>query len=213
MAEIKQAPQKGRERTFWFTAARVLSALLTHTIYPVRYVGCEYAAMDAPFIVVSTHKHWLDPLLVGSRIKRYEVRFLGKKELVGTKIGAWMLDKLHMIVVDRHNSDLKAMRDCVQVIRDGHVLCIFPEGTRCPDTTLEHMESGCALIALRSKAPVLPVLVDKPCRLFRTVHVIYGPPVDLSDLIAEGISAETAEKCNARIREHILRLASGGAEK
>ena len=208
MSEKKvPAPEK---RTFWFTMARGLTWFLGHTFFPVRYSGREYTGLDAPFILVSNHKHWLDPLVVGNGIKRYEVRFLGKKELVKTKVGAWLMEKLHMIVVDRHNSDLKAMRDCVNVIRQGHVLGIFPEGTRCKETTLEHMENGCAFIALRAKVPLLPVLIDKPCKLFRLTKVTYGPAVDISDLVAEGISNETAEKLNERIRTAILSLADGG---
>ena len=166
------APEK---RTFWFTAARALTWLLGHTVFPLRYYGRAYADLDAPFILVSNHKHWLDPLAAGAGVRRYEVRFLGKKELVKTRLGAWLLERLHMIVVDRHNSDLKAMRDCVNVIRQGHVLGIFPEGTRCPDTTMEHMENGCAFIALRARVPLLPVLIDRKIRPFHVTRITYGP--------------------------------------
>lgn len=210
MSEAKRP--EAEKRTFWFTAARGLVWLLGHTVYPIRYYGRSYTELDAPYILVSNHKHWLDPLIVGNGIKRYEVRFLGKKELAKTRATAWLMEKLHMIVVDRHHSDLKAMRDCVNVVRQGHVLGIFPEGTRCRKTTLEHMESGCAFIALRAKVPLLPVLIDRPVRLFRTTRVIYGPPIDVSDLAAEGISAETAEKLNDRIRASILALSDSGAK-
>lgn len=209
MSEKQTAARE--KRTFWFTAARRLIWVLGHTIYPLRFHGREYADLDAPFILVSNHKHWLDPLIIGSGIRRYEVRFLGKKELVKTRIGAWLLNKLHMIVVDRHNSDLKAMRECMNVIRQGHVLGIFPEGTRCRNTTMEHLETGCAFIALRAKVPLLPVLIDRPVRPFRLTRVTYGPPIDISDLAAEGINAETAEKLNERIRASILSLSDGGA--
>ncbi len=209
MSEKQTAARE--KRTFWFTAARRLIWVLGHTIYPLRFHGREYADLDAPFILVSNHKHWLDPLIIGSGIRRYEVRFLGKKELVKTRVGAWLLNKLHMIVVDRHNSDLKAMRECMNVIRQGHVLGIFPEGTRCRNTTMEHLETGCAFIALRAKVPLLPVLIDRPVRPFRLTRVTYGPPIDISDLAAEGINAETAEKLNERIRASILSLSDGGA--
>ena len=209
MSEKQTAARE--KRTFWFTAARRLIWVLGHTIYPLRFHGREYADLDAPFILVSNHKHWLDPLIIGSGIRRYEVRFLGKKELVKTRVGAWLLNKLHMIVVDRHNSDLKAMRECMNVIRQGHVLGIFPEGTRCRNTTMEHLETGCAFIALRAKVPLLPVLIDRPVRPFRLTRVTYGPPIDISDLVAEGINAETAEKLNERIRASILSLSDGGA--
>ena len=211
---MSEEKRPAREKaTFWFTMARGFVWLVGHTFWPVRFHGREYADLDAPFILVSNHKHWLDPLIIGSGIRRYEVRYLGKKELVKTKIGAWLLDKLHMIVVDRHNSDLKAMRDCVNVVREGHVLGIFPEGTRCRETTMEHLETGCAFIALRAKVPLLPALIDRPVRAFHVTHVTYGPPIDISDLVAEGISSETAEKLNDRIRKSVLALADSGAEK
>ena len=75
---------------------------------------------------------------------------------------------------------------------------------------MEHMETGCAFIALRAKVPLLPALIDKPCRLFRLTKVTYGPLIDISDLVAEGISTETADKLNERIRTAILALADGG---
>ena len=195
-----------RERTFWFTMARIVTRILTHTVFPTRWHIPDGLSVRGPAIVVSNHKHWLDPLLVGVKIKDQEIRFLGKKELVKTKIGEKLLTRLHMIVVDRHNSDLKAMRDCVNTVRQGHVLGIFPEGTRCRDTTMEHLETGCALIALRCKATVYPVLIDRPCRLFRRVNVYFGQPLVLDDLYEASPNGETAEEMNRRIRESVLSL-------
>lgn len=199
-------PSAKRERTFWFTMARIVTQILTHTVFPTRWHIPEGLSIHGPAIVVSNHKHWLDPLLVGVKIKDQEIRFLGKKELVKTKIGEKLLTRLHMIVVDRHNSDLKAMRDCVSTVRQGHVLGIFPEGTRCRDTTMEHLETGCALIALRCKAAVYPVLIDRPCRLFRRVNVFFGAPLSLDDLYEASPNGETAEEMNRRIRESVLSL-------
>lgn len=201
----QKAPPK--EKTFWYTCARAVNFILTHTVYPVTWHMPEHFSDAPPAIIVSNHKHWLDPLLIGSRIKTCEVRFLGKKELVKTRLGAFVLDKLHMIVVDRHNSDLKAMRECVNTVREGHILAIFPEGTRCRDTTLEHMESGCAMIALRCKVPVIPVLIDRPCGLFRRVHVRFGRPIPLTDLYEAPFNNETAAAVLERMREGILSLA------
>ncbi len=200
------APSGKKERTFWYTMARGLTLFLTHTVFPARWHIPEGLSIHGPAIVVSNHKHWLDPLLVGVKIKDQELRFLGKKELVRTKIGEKLLSRLHMIVVDRHNSDLKAMRDCVSTVRQGHVLGIFPEGTRCRDTTMEHLETGCALIALRCRAEVYPVLIDRPCRLFRRVNVYFGRPLSLDDLYQASPNGETADEMNRRIREGVLRL-------
>ena len=201
----RETSQKG-EKTFWYTMARAVTLFLTHTVFPTRWHVPEGLSIEGPAIVVSNHKHWLDPLLIGVKIKNQELRFLGKKELVKTKAGEKLLTRLHMIVVDRHNSDLKAMRDCVNTVRQGHILGIFPEGTRCRETTMEHLETGCALIALRCKATVYPVLIDRPCRLFRRVNVYFGQPLALDDLYEASPNGETAEEMNRRIREGVLSL-------
>ena len=195
-----------REKTFWYTMARAVTRLLTRTVFPTRWYIPEGLSIKGPAIVVSNHKHWLDPLLIGVKIKNQEVRFLGKKELVKTRLGEKLLTRLHMIVVDRHNSDLKAMRDCVNTVRQGHILGIFPEGTRCRKTTMDHLETGCALIALRCKSPVYPVLIDRPCRPFRRVNVYFGRSLALDDLYEASPNGETAEEMNRRIREGVLAL-------
>ena len=200
----QEPPRK--TRTFWYTMARGVTLILTHTIYPVRWHIPKDLSIRPPAIIVSNHKHWLDPLLVGVKVRPYEIRFLGKKELTKSPLAAKLLDKLHMIVVDRHNSDLKAMRDCVQTVRQGNILSIFPEGTRCRDTTMAHMESGCSLIALRCKAPVYPVLIDAPCRPFRRVNVYFGRPLPLEDLYEQPLSAQSAEELDRRVRDSILSL-------
>ncbi len=201
------SPEK---RTFWYTMARGVTLLLTHTVFPTRWHIPSDLSIQGPAIIVSNHRHWLDPLLIGVKVRGYEIRFLGKKELVQTKVGKWLLTALHMIVVDRHNSDLKAMRACVQTIREGHILSIFPEGTRCKGEAMAHLETGSSLIALRCKVPVYPVLIDRPCKLFRRVNVYFGHALSLDDLFEGPTDNQAAEEMTRRIREGVLSLGPKG---
>ena len=203
MAEPEKKQKK--ERTFLFTLARAFAHLML-LFYPTRYHGLENIPTEAPFILISNHKHWFDPLLIAVKIRAFEVRFLGKKELGKAKIAHYVLQKLHMILVDRHNSDMAAMRSCVNVIRQGHVLGIFPEGTRCKETTMEHIESGAAFIALRCKAPLVPVLIERPCKLFRKNDVWFGKPLEVQDLYAEEINTETVARLMDRMCSGICKL-------
>ena len=204
MAEPEKK-QKKKERTFLFTLARAFAHLML-LFYPTRYHGLENIPTEAPFILISNHKHWFDPLLIAVKIRAFEVRFLGKKELGKAKIAHYVLQKLHMILVDRHNSDMAAMRACVNVIRQGHVLGIFPEGTRCKETTMEHIESGAAFIALRCKVPLVPVLIERPCKLFRKNDVWFGKPLEVQDLYAEEINTETVARLMDRMCSGICTL-------
>ena len=66
---------------------------------------------------------------------------------------------------------------------------------------MEHIESGTSLIAMRSKAPVIPIYFDRKLSLFKVTNLYVGEPIPYDDLLAEGINTETCEKMNERIRE------------
>lgn len=72
----------------------------------------------------------VDPILIAWGCFRYQIHFLGKKELESVPILRWLFNKLDMIPVDRHNMDMHAVRACLKTLKEGHVLGIFPEGTQ-----------------------------------------------------------------------------------
>ena len=108
---------------------------------------------------------------------------------------------MHMIPVDRGNSDMAALRTCMKTLRDGGVLGIFPEGTRHKQGVMEELESGTALIALRSNVPVIPMLITPKFRFFRRMHLYVGTPIEYQDLRAEGINSATCNALCTRITE------------
>ncbi len=204
------SPEK--ERTFVYTLARIVACIGSHSIFPVRYYGRENFNLQGPYIAMSNHNSALDPLILAYPCKKYEFRFVGKKELTKNKfIGALLNKGLHMITVDRHNSDLAAMRLFMKTLRDGYVLGIFPEGTRHHEDLMNEVETGAAVLALRAKVPILPVYIQSKPRLFRFNHVYIGKPMDISDLADQGFNTDTVEALCNRIRDtfHQMRRDAG----
>ena len=210
--KTNEEPKK--ERTFWYSLARIVAGIGGHTIFPVRYHNRErFSQVKAPFILISNHKSAIDPLIIAYPCKDYEIRFVGKKELNVNKPVARLLEKLHMITVDRHNADLAAMRTCIRTLREGHALGIFPEGTRHLPDLMSEVETGTAVLALRANVPLLPVyLSDKP-RFLRLNQVYIGEPMDISDLSAQGYDAQVVEQLTARIRETFLAMRRDAQKK
>ena len=205
MSTEATAPQK--ERTFVYTLARIVAFLGTHTIFPVRYHNRENMDLDAPYIAISNHQSAMDPLILAYPCKKYEYRFVGKKELTKNKLIARLLEKgLHMITVDRHNSDLAAMRQCLRTLRDGNVLAIFPEGTRHQPDLMAQVETGTAVLALKANVPLLPVYIKYKPRFLRMNHVYIGPPMDISDLSAQGVDAAVVDQACERIKNTFLQM-------
>lgn len=196
---LGQPPKPAEPFTPLYKAARVLAAALFLTLMPVRYHRPEVAQLDAPFILISNHNCMLDPLLVGLKCYRYHIRFLGKKELESVRLARWLFRKLLMIPVDRHNMDMTAMRACLKALREGHALGIFPEGTRHHEGVMEAMESGIAMIALRSKVKLLPAYIQGKPRLFHRTHVYYGDPIPVHDIACKGVNKDTCAELMDRI--------------
>lgn len=195
------------EKDTWiYRVARALAWLLFTVLTPVRYYGVgKLKKREPPFVLISNHVHALDPFILAFPIPSQCV-FLGKKELAKNSFTRWIMRGLHCILVDRHNTDMEAMRACMKAIRMKKTLVIFPEGTRHHEGQMEHIENGTSLIVLRGKAPVIPVYIDGPLKLFHRVRAYVGDPIPYEDLAAEGINVDVCEKLNERMRETFRRM-------
>ena len=189
------------EKNTFYKVIWGLATALTHTLMPTEWHGRENLPAEAPYVMIGNHNHALDPVFMCVAVKKHQVCFMAKKELAKNPVAKWFLIKLHCILVDRHNSDMEAMRNCTRVLREGHILGIFPEGTRYHEGQMEQIEAGTALLTMRAKAPLVPVYLEQKVRFFHKNHCWIGAPIAYDDLLQDGINTETCEKLNERIRE------------
>jgi len=208
MSELKKQDKKVSKPVDTSKPSKVYSVVLAvakvllRTILPVKYHGLEQISdLKAPYILMANHTTMLDPFMMAVAIPQYQIRFIGKKELWKIKPFAWFANSIRAIPVDRHNTDMEAMRACMRVTREGHVLGIFPEGTRHHAGLMTELESGVAMIALRSRVPLVPVYIAGKLGLFRTLHVYVGKPIVMDDLREQGINTETCKALLGRITE------------
>ena len=182
-----------------YTIARGLAYVVFHTLFPLRIHHVERLKRPAPYLLIGNHNSWLDPLAMCYRIPGQQTAFLGKKELARNPLAKKVLEDLGLIAVDRHHSDMEAMRACMRALREGRILGIFPEGTRHHKGLMDQLEGGTALLALRCNVPLVPVYFDKKFRLFRLVHMYVGQDIPLDDLIAQGVNKGTCDQLLQRI--------------
>ena len=113
-----------------------------------------------PLIIAANHASNLDVPIIGAwlipRLGR-RIHWLGKKELFDWPIIGWVAANGGVHPVDRGTADIEAFRLAQRILDQGHVLFVFPEGTRSPDGRLQGARDGIALLALRTGAPVVPV--------------------------------------------------------
>lgn len=200
MSEPQKKPEKRQGRPMSYEVCWQIVNVLLKTVFPTKFVGRENIPQEAPFMAIGNHLSMVDPVLVAIGCGKHQIHFVGKKELAKVKFLEWFFGKkLGVIFIDRHNSDMEAMRACVKVLREGGNLGIFPEGTRYHEGLMTQMESGTALIALRSGVPVIPFYIPGKIGLFRRLKVVVGKPVETADLRAEGVNTETCRRLMERI--------------
>lgn len=199
-APKKTAPAPAK-RSMIYAVLKPIAVLLFKTFLPVKYHHRERLQNDPPYIMIGNHTSLFDPVIMGVGVKKHQVRFIGKKELWKNRFVAWAFNNMNMIPVDRHNSDMEAMRACMRVTKEGGILGIFPEGTRYHEGLMTEMESGIGLIALRSRVPLIPVYIAGKVGLFRRLHVYVGEAIPTEDLREEGVNRETCELLMQRITE------------
>lgn len=161
-------------RGFQYIAIPVVN-VYDHLKYQYHIIGKEKIP-DGGCVVCANHSQWADPVLVATAMgNRHSFAAMGKKELFQIKGLAPLITALGCFPVDREGADINAIRQSLQAVKDGRKLLIFPEGTT------HHKEGdavklGAARIALKTKAPILPVYISENKRFRSKVYVVFGDP-------------------------------------
>jgi 1-acyl-sn-glycerol-3-phosphate acyltransferase len=116
----------------------------------------------------------------------------------------WMLDATETIPLQRGEADISAIRKGLAALEKGETIIIAPEGRRSHDGRLQRAHPGVVLLALHSRAPLMPVAYfgaegykENLSRLKRTdFHLGVGKPFRLD---------EHGEKVTRRVREVMLK--------
>jgi 1-acyl-sn-glycerol-3-phosphate acyltransferase len=157
------------------------------TLWRRRVRGLENVPRRGPLLLAANHASLADPPLVGSSLLR-PLYFMAKEELFRIPLFSWVLRQVNAFPIKRKGGDLGALRTAQNILAAGGAMIVFPEGTRQRGGVLGQPKAGVGLLALRSKAPVVPVYVHNSHRVpaFPKLEVIFGPPLQA----AEGESAE-----------------------
>jgi 1-acyl-sn-glycerol-3-phosphate acyltransferase len=146
-------------------------------------------------LLVSNHHSFLDPVLVGVPLDR-PVSFMARSGLFGNRAFGWVIRSCNAYPVRQGTGDVGAMRQTIARLQEGHLLNVFPEGSRSEDGALGPIQHGVALVVRRARVPVVPVAIvgsfeawPRHRRIFRPhpVRVLYGKPLVLHEQPGEQI--------------------------
>ena len=202
-------PLARQKRTFLYTFAVLLYAIVVRLLFFLRIEGRENIPKDRNCILMGNHQCLLDPVTLALCVPDREIHFMGKKELFENRLLGWAFRKVHGFPVDRGNMDMAAIRTAMGVLKEGNTLGIFPEGTRSRSGHMLPLLGGASLLALKSGCDVVPVYIDGSYRPFHRIVVRVGKPVDMADLRAGRMNRETCDELTHRIEASFAHLSNG----
>ncbi|WP_240377092.1 lysophospholipid acyltransferase family protein [Bacillus piscicola] len=164
--------------------------------------GQENIPTEGPVLICSNHLSNLDPPLVGSFMKR-PLNFMAKEELFGAPLLGKLLPYINAFPIKRGTGDRQALRKGLGILKEGKVLCLFPEGTRSKTGEIGKGLSGSGFFALRSEAVVIPAVIIGRYKPFGKITLRYGKPIPFQAIREEKVDAAHATEV---IMEHIQQL-------
>lgn len=176
-------------------------APLIKRIYHIESVGAENIP-EGGVIVASNHTAFSDVLVLSAAAGGRQIKYMAKKELFYTPL-APIIKAFGAFPVDRRRSDVSSIKKTISLVTEGAAVGIFPQGTRRGgvDPRRTEVKSGVGLIAYRTKAPVVPVLIENSrmkTGIFRKNRVVFGKPICYDELgFCEEEGAKHAEYENA----------------
>jgi 1-acyl-sn-glycerol-3-phosphate acyltransferase len=162
-----------------------------------------------PYVVVSNHQSFADIPLISHL--PWEMKWVAKAELFHTPVVGWMMQLAGDISVDRSDarSGARSLLTAARYLQQKCSVMFFPEGTRSPDGRVGRFNDGAFHIAVRSRVPVLPLVVEgsRGCLPKKSwkfgeaqrirLHVL--PPVS-----TDGLSAKDVPRLREEVRSRII---------
>ena len=192
-----------------YDISRWLSRLTMTVLFRARVWGAENVPERGGVLVASNHQSFADPPLVGAPLRR-RAHYMARSSLFGVPGLGWVIARINAFPVQRGGVDRQAMRTAIELMRQGQVLILFPEGTRSVDGEVQAFSGGFALLAARAGVPIVPAAVygafgvwprHRPLPWPGVVHVAYGEPLE-----PPGPGKDACRRTADEVRARVLAL-------
>ena len=207
----------------WFRFGAAVLRPILNLIIKKDWRGSEKLPQSGAAIVVCNHLSYVDPLTFTHFLYNNgrAPRYLGKESVFRVPIIGTVIKGAGQIPVSRESKDaVKGLEHAIAVLKAGHLLGVYPEGTLTRDENLWPMraKTGVARLALITGAPVYPCAswgpekvlppYSKKLHIFpRTkVSVLMGDPVDLSQWQGKHEDPKAIEEAAEHIMDRITSL-------
>jgi 1-acyl-sn-glycerol-3-phosphate acyltransferase len=190
---------------FW-AVGRLTIGSAVRVFAPLRIYGRERIPREGGVVLALNHFHWLDPAAFGAACPR-TIYYMAKAEAHRIAGLGQLIRAFGTFSVRRGESDREAVRMMRNVVRDGHVLGLFAEGTRQRSGRPGEVKAGAAMVAVQEDVPVVAGAIhgsqDWKVGNFHPVSIAWSEPMSFDGLPK---NAKGYREASAAIQAEIHRL-------
>jgi 1-acyl-sn-glycerol-3-phosphate acyltransferase len=172
-----------------WAAGRLTIGLWVRIVARLRVYGAERVPREGGVVLAFNHFHWVDPPAFGTATPR-PIYFMAKIEAHRIPGLGQLIRAFGTFSVRRGESDRDAVRLMRQIVRDGHALGLFVEGTRQRGGVPGNAQPGAAMVAIQEGVPVVCAAIHgtETWKLgnFRKCSIAWGEPMTFNDLPRNG---------------------------
>lgn len=192
----------------WYKLVCAVCRVLSRYLFRLKVEGRENIPATGPFVVASNHQSFLDPVFCSIHLKR-RLTFLARDTLFNHWFFGRLIRSLNAIPVKLGQGDIATMKEVIARLKQGHGVCLFPEGTRCYDGKIATIKPGFGLLCRRGNATVVPTVIDgafecwpRHQKMFSRgpVSITYGQPIP-AEQVRKMKNEELAHMLNAQMQQ------------
>lgn len=204
------------DATPFYRLAQVVLRTGFRALQGLQVDGLEHVPARGPCLIVSNHLSWLDPPALGCALAHRQVHFMAKQELFERPLLGPVIRALGAFPVERGQADRKSLRQALEILGQGRIVAIFPEGTRGEGGEMQPWHVGMAMLAHHAQVDIVPVAIlgsrqlleERHLRQSRTpLRLRFGPPVSPAQVSGRG--RHRLQEIQDQSRRAVARLITG----
>ena len=200
-----KANKKGRHIMHFLNFLRIIILPTYYILKPFKFYGPR-KVKDGAFVYVSNHRVMWD-IFYPAATTWEGLHYVPKKSLSEVFFIRGLVRIVKAIPVNRDGNDVRALLDCFKCLKNGEKVLVFPEGKRNKtDEIMLPFKSGAAVMAIRTKSPIVPIVVYTKPRFFRCTHILIDEPFELSEYYDRKLTEEEILEADEKLRNHMLQM-------
>lgn len=200
-----KANKKGRHIMPFLNFLRILVIPIYYILKPFRYYGTR-KIKDGACVFISNHYTLLDPVYIAATTWE-GIHFICKKGITEAPVLGPITRGVKVIPASRDGNDVRALLDCFKCLKNNEKVAIYPEGTRNKiGADMLPFKHGAAVMAIKTKTPVIPVMMYNKPRFFRRAHILIGDPIELTEYYDRKLTDEDFAEADNKLRDMMLEL-------